>query len=214
MNRTMWARSPASAQRNPTRRCFTHSLLTALIVCPLPILTLCYLFSQQVLKMKFLYLKLSLTHSKTHFKLGDFWEQLKTELLFGVTLSPHPPSTPGEFLKCSFKVWSLLDFYLITGHHKRGKKPPLELWTNPGIKVEECRVWGAALWPPTTSLCTTINTEEADEEREEWEKRMSAIWCSVSTSDFWESKKRNKKEMKVSQLSHMTLPLPFLINAL
>lgn len=72
MNRTMWARSPASAQRNPTRRCFTHSLLTALIVCPLPILTLCYLFSQQVLKMKFLYLKLSLTHSKTHFKLGDF----------------------------------------------------------------------------------------------------------------------------------------------
>lgn len=34
MNRTMWARSPASAQRNPTRSCFTHSLLTALIVFP------------------------------------------------------------------------------------------------------------------------------------------------------------------------------------
>lgn len=85
MNRTMWARSPASAQRNPTRRCFTHSLLTALIVYPLPVLTLCYPFSQQVLEIKFPSLKLSLTHSKTYFKLSNFGEEFKTELLFSVS---------------------------------------------------------------------------------------------------------------------------------
>lgn len=84
MNRTSWARSPGSAQRNPTRRCFTHSLLRALIVYPLPVLTLCYLFSQEVLEIKFSYLKLSLTHSKTYFKLGNFGEQFKTELLLSV----------------------------------------------------------------------------------------------------------------------------------
>lgn len=112
MNRTMWARSPASAQRNPTRRCFTHSLLTALIVSPLPVLTLCYLFSQEVLQ--FPYLKLPLTHSKTYFNRGNFGEQFKAELLLSVPLlvisfvKTHChfvtslPSTRGDFSpKCS-----------------------------------------------------------------------------------------------------------------
>lgn len=135
MNRTMWARSPASAQRNPTRRWFTHSLLTALIVYPLPVLTLCYLFSQQVLKIKFPYLKLSLTHSKSYFKLGNLEKSSKRScysvypLLIILSVKTHChfatslPSACGEFLKCSFKVWSVLNFYLIKGHPKRGEEP-------------------------------------------------------------------------------------------
>lgn len=231
MNRTMWARSPASAQRNPTRRCFTHSLLTALIVYPLPVLTLCSPFSQQVLEIKFPSLKLSLTHSKTYFKLGNFGEEFKTELLFSVSTALYIVcentlslcSTRGEFLKCSFKVWSVLNFYLIKGHHKRGKNPPLQLLTNAGIKVEECRVWGAASWwPPTaaTSPCSTINKERKPMRKgSDWKTEQEEGWAEFDVQ-FKQviSGKAKKRKKKRSQgfpvIVHDPSTSIFTINAL
>lgn len=165
MNRTMWARSAASAQRNPARRCFTHSLLTALIVFPLPGLTLCYLFSQEMLR--FPYLKLPLTHSKTYFKRGNFREQFQTELLLSAPTACSivcantpalchlaPQHSWGLWSQVQLEVWSVVNFCLITTtiKKKKGKKAPLELLTNPGIKPEECRVWGAASWWPPTAV--------------------------------------------------------------
>lgn len=59
--------SLASVQRNTARRWLTHLFLIAPIVYPLPILTLCYLFSQEILYNMFPYLKFLLTCPKAYF---------------------------------------------------------------------------------------------------------------------------------------------------
>lgn len=95
--------SLASVQRNPARRWLTHLLLIAPIVYPLPILTLCYLFSQELLYNKFPYLKLSF---QSLFQLRNFGEQFKTKLLlidgllYCLWKKKPPHSTVGSLPVC------------------------------------------------------------------------------------------------------------------